>query len=72
MAKQYVVTEEEFMSLIEQLELHKLRSNNVCDPTRDLTPQEREKLKYVTDSLHRGFHFVAVQWVQQMGFRGIR
>lgn len=72
MAKQYVVTEEEFMSLIESLELRKLRDNNICEPGKELSPEDREKLKWAIDSLHRGFHYVAVRWVQEMGFSGIR
>lgn len=64
MAKQYVVTEEEFMSLIESLELEALRKHNIvrADPS---TPPS-------WDELHRAFHFVAVRWVQKMGFGGHR
>lgn len=72
MAKQYVVTEEEFLSLIESLELHKLRNGNICDPGRELLPDDRKRLEPAIDSLHRGFHMVAVRWVQDMGFRGYR
>ena len=61
MAKQYVITEEEFLSLLESLELHKLRRNNVCETE---TP--------TADDLHRGFHYVTVNWIQQMGFTSCR
>ncbi len=72
MAKQYVVTEEEFMSLIEQLELQKLRDRNICDPGREWPPEDKRRLEPAIDSMHRGFHMVAVRWVQSMGFSGIR
>ena len=79
MARQYVITEEEMQSLIESLELHRLREDNICNPgkfleteNRYLTPEERKALAPVVESLLRGFHFVVVRWAQQMGFDGRR
>ena len=62
--KQYVVTEEEFMSLLESLELASLRNDNVIrdDPSKPPT----------ADDMHRAFHFVVTRWVQNMGFKGHR
>ena len=79
MARQYVITEEEMMSLIESLELRKLREENICDPSRHfgdewraLTDKEKKNMEPCVDSLHRGFHYVVVRWAQQMGFNGYR
>lgn len=66
MARQYVVTEEEMLSLIDQLKLEALRDNNVCHVDPNMKPAD------LRDSIHRGFHFVVVRWVQAMGFSGIR
>lgn len=62
--KQYVVTEEEFMSLIESLELVALRKANMMrdDPTKPPS----------WDDLHSAFHYVVVRWTQKMGFGGHR
>lgn len=62
--KQYVVTEEEFMSLIESLELVALRKNNMM--REDLTKPP------TFEDIHRSFHYVVVRWVQKMGFGGHR
>lgn len=64
MSKVYVVTEEEFMSLIESLELIRLRENNVLSKNPDEVPTKEE--------MHRAFHYVVVRWVQAMGFQGFR
>lgn len=64
MAIQYVVTEEEMMSLIESLELHALRKNNIMRADYSTPPTHEE--------MHRSFHFVAVRWAQSIGFRGLR
>lgn len=79
MARQYVITEEEMQSLIDSLELHRLRQDNVCNPTRhlddawrNLSDKEKANIGAAVDSLHRGFHFVAVRWAQSMGFDGRR
>ena len=65
MAKQYVVTEEEMMSLIESLELAKLRLRDSHAPTSPLHKQD-------IDDVHRTFHGVTVRWAQSMGFNGWR
>jgi hypothetical protein len=62
--KQYVVTEEEFMSLIESLELVALRKHNMIRDDMSKPPS--------WDDLHRSFHYVVVRWVQKMGFGGHR
>jgi hypothetical protein len=64
MAIQYVVTEEEMLSLIDQIKLVTMQDNNIW----------REDLsKPVTaDEMHRAFHYVVVRWVQAMGFKGHR
>ena len=79
MARQYVITEEETLSLIESLELVRLRNENVCAPYRhlddawrNLSDEEKKNVMPAIDSLHRGFHFVVVRWAQQMGFDGRR
>lgn len=64
MARQYVVTEEEMLSLVEGLELEKMRAEGHFRNT-DITRQEIQ-------DMHRRFHFVAVRWVQSMGFQGYR
>lgn len=75
MARQYVITEEEMNTLLDSLELHRLREDNVCNPTRhlddawrDLSDKEKKNIEPAIDSLHRGFHMVAVRWAQSVGF----
>lgn len=65
MACVYVVTEEEMLSLIESLELHKLRE---AGHFRGSNPEQDE----IRERMHRTFHMVAVRWVQAMGFKGHR
>lgn len=65
MARQYVITEEEMQSLIERLELAKLREMNNHAPQSVIHRQE-------IDDLHRLFHYVTVRWAQDMGFDGRR
>jgi hypothetical protein len=79
MARQYVITEEEYQSLLDKLELHNLKEANVCDPMRymddawrSLSDKEKANMQPAVESLHRGFHFVVVRWAQQMGFDGRR
>lgn len=79
MARVYQITEEEYQSLLDKLELHNLRNANVCDPLRhlddtwrDLTDKEKKNIQPAVESLHRGFHFVVVRWAQEMGFDGRR
>lgn len=58
--RQYVITDAEMQSLIDQLELHAMRKINVMsrhDPDSQLIQE-----------IHRAFHFVAVRWTQSMGF----
>lgn len=76
MARQYVITEEEMKGLLDSLELHKLREDNICHPgkfleeeNRYLTQEERNTLKPAVDSLHRGFHLVVCRWADAMGFK---
>lgn len=64
MAKQYVVTEEEFLSLIDQLKLQSMQANNVMRADYDKPP--------TADDIHRAFHYVAVRWVQAMGCSAVR
>lgn len=64
MAKQYVVTEEEFLSLIDQLKLQSMQSANVLRADHDKPP--------TADDIHRAFHYVAVRWVQAMGCSAVR
>jgi hypothetical protein len=60
-----MVTEEEMISLIESLELAKLRKMNEHAPQASIHKQD-------IDDMHRTFHFVTVQWAQAMGFDGRR
>ena len=64
MAKQFVVTEEEFMSLIESLEIHALRKNNIM--------REDYSKPATHEDIHRSFHYVVVRWVQKMGADAVR
>lgn len=65
MARQYVITEEEMMSLIEQLELSKLRQMDSHAPQSAIHKQD-------IDDIHRKFHLYVVRWAQNMGFDGWR
>lgn len=65
MARQYVVTEEEMISLIESLELAKMRLENAHAEKAAIHKQD-------IDDVHRGFHFTVVRWAQAMGFDGRR
>lgn len=65
MARQYVITEEEMMSLIEQLELAKLRQEANHAPQAIIHKTDYE-------DMHRTFHFYVVRWAQKMGFDGYR
>lgn len=65
MARQYVITEEEMMSLIEGLELAKLRVTNAHAPKSVVHDPN-------IDGLHRQFHGVVVRWAQSVGFQGRR
>jgi hypothetical protein len=65
MARVYQITEEEMMSLIETLELVKLREFSSHAPNATVHRQD-------IDDLHRTFHLHVVRWAQAMGFRGIR
>ncbi len=65
MAVQYVVTEEELLSLIESLELNKLREMDRHALNSSIHKQD-------IGDLHRAFHYVTVRWVQSIGFKGFR
>lgn len=67
MAKVYIVTEEEFHSLIDQLKLESFNEHNIMrtNPDDIAGPQR------VRD-IHRAFHYVAVRWVQTMGCTAVR
>ena len=65
MALQYVVTEEEMLSLIESLELAKLRE-------RDSHATQSSIHRQDIDDMHRRFHHVTVRWAQSVGFHGYR
>lgn len=65
MARQYVVTEEEMLSLIESLELNKLRARDAHAPHAAIHKQD-------IDHIHRTFHGVTVRWAQSIGFDGYR
>lgn len=65
MARQYVITEEEMMSLIESLELAALRKQAAHAPNAII-----HKLDY--EDMHRTFHHYVVRWAQSVGFDGFR
>jgi hypothetical protein len=65
MAVQYIVTQEEMMSLIEQLELTSLRARDAHAPKATIHKAD-------IDDLHRTFHHVVVRWAQSIGFDGWR
>jgi hypothetical protein len=64
--KQYVVTEEEFMSLIEGLKLEQFHS--ASDPNRFLDATGKPDVP----RLHKAFHHRVIVWMQSMGFKGYR
>lgn len=68
MAKQYVITEEEFHSLIDSLKLADYTRPNKNNQDLVLTPDEANRLQAV----HRHFHHYVVRWVQAMGCSGVR
>ena len=59
--KAFILKEEDFENLLAQLELHRLRQNNMLN---------REDSQ-VLDDLHRAFWYVVVRWVQKNGGAGI-
>lgn len=63
MAVQYVVTPKEMASLIETLELVKLRKMADHAPNSTIHKQD-------IDDLHRTFHYYVIQWTQAMGHKG--
>lgn len=65
MAVQYVITAEEMQSLIEQLELSKLRQMSEHAPSSTIHKQD-------IDDVHRAFHYYVVRWTQAMGYKGHR
>ncbi len=70
MAIQYVLTETEMLALLDQLEMTAMRDaghfRNWQEPT-----EWGSKPPQLAD-LHRAFHFVAVRWMQGVGFKGHR
>lgn len=64
MARQYVVTEEEMRSLLNSLELRSMQDNNMLREDADKPP--------TMAGVHRAFHYVAVRWMQSVGFSGLR
>jgi arginine repressor len=77
--RQYVITEAEYQSLLDKLDLAQMRSDNISDPYRSLddewrqlTDKEKANMKMAIDSIHRGIHMVVVRWAQEMGFDGRR
>lgn len=65
MARVYQITEEEMVSLIEQLELVKMRAEAAYAPSATIH-------KAAIDDMHRTFHRHVVVWAQAMGFNGYR
>lgn len=77
MARQYVVTEAEYHSLLDRLDLSKMKDENVNDPHRwiseewrNLSDKEKANMGQAIDSIHRGVRMVVVRWAQEMGFDG--
>lgn len=69
MARVYMITEVEMMSLLSGLELVEMRrKNHICHPNEQLEPEEQNRL----DNVHRAFHFEVVRWAQAVGFDGYR
>lgn len=65
MAKQYVVTEEEMNSLLDQLKLQAMQeTNSIMRDDLKKPPSMHE--------VHRAFHFIVVRWAQAVGFTGHR
>ena len=64
MARQYVITEEEMRSLLNRLELKAMQGDN-------LLREDLSKPPTMAD-VHRAFHYVAVRWMQSVGFSGLR
>lgn len=68
MAKQYVITEEEFHSLIESLKIADYTRPNKNNQAEVLSSNEANRLAAV----HRHFHYHVVRWVQAMGCSAVR
>jgi hypothetical protein len=78
MAIQYVITEAEMNSLMDQLKLENMLDKNLMigghspedrkSRYDSLTPEEQNRL----NGVHRAFHYVCVRWAQEMGFKGGR
>lgn len=66
MAIQYVVTEEEFMALLDGLKLEKFEMES--RPERFTNVVGKPDI----DGMHRAFHYRVVRWVQAMGFKAHR
>ena len=65
MARVYLVSEEEMTSLIEGLELAKLRQLDAHAPHAPIHKAD-------IDDIHRTFHLRVVRWAQAVGFEGRR
>lgn len=76
MARVYMITEEEMGQLLNDLLLETLIANNICNPHRrldeglPLDQAQKDKMKPIIDSLHRGFHMVVCRWADRVGFGG--
>lgn len=64
MAIQYIVTREEFLSLIDQLRLTGMQERNLLSSRAGSPPTQED--------IHRAFHFVVVRWIQAMGCSAVR
>ena len=74
MAVQYVITKAEVDSLMDRLQLAKMRDANINDPYRcyseewrGLTDKEKANMNAAVDSIHAGVRMVVVRWLQEMG-----
>ncbi len=62
--KAFILKEEDATELLESLELTKLRESNFLG-AHDPKKQEIQ-------DIHRTFHFIVTQWLQQHGFNAVR
>lgn len=79
MARVYQITEAEYQSLLDRLEIAKLIDDNIANPYRyfdeawrNLSDHEKANMRQAIDSVHAGVRMVVVRWAQEMGFDGRR
>jgi hypothetical protein len=71
MAIQYVITEVEMNSLMDQIKLQTMLDRNLIIHPDRYAKLDTDAREAIAD-MHRSFHMVAVRWAQSIGFKGDR